>query len=94
MKPNDEDYLTSPEAIEYLRSKHGRLISRTTLDHCISSGIGPLFYRVNNRGKRFFKPKDLDSWMAAHLRPFDRSDPRPKAEIARRSKAKETITAK
>jgi hypothetical protein len=69
--------MTTSEALQYLKTKHGdRIISKSALDHCISSGIGTVFYRPMSRGPRFFLKADLDRRLADRLKPATASTPK------------------
>jgi Helix-turn-helix domain len=58
------EYLTRPEAAEYLKAR-GLIVSKSTLQKWATIGGGPIYRRFGIR--TVYRPADLDSWANSKL---------------------------
>lgn len=66
-----QDGLLSPrEATQYLRERHGLKYSHLSLANMRMEGTGPIYEKdsASIRGRIFYRPADLDAWVASRFR--------------------------
>lgn len=63
--------LLSPrEATQYLRENHGLKYSHLSLANMRMEGTGPIYQKAGAsiRARIFYRPEDLDAWVASRFR--------------------------